>query len=153
MLWQYEAIAQFAKADPPSFYSKGYEAYLQEAVKYFNIRSRVATNPKEITELTVEDDRTIRIVFNSQDRLNVSQVSRSLRVFSMYLIDETHELNFSDLVTGKRLFRMTASEIAGENAPKEDELNKEQLVALNDFKKLDVDEKLNAIYELLLERR
>ena len=71
----------------------------------------------------------------------------------MYLIDETHELNFSDLVTGKRLFRMTASEIAGENAPKEDELNKEQLVALNDFKKLDVDEKLNAIYELLLERR
>lgn len=153
MLWQYEAIAQFAKADPPSFYSKGYEAYLQEAVKYFNIRSRVATNPKEITELTVEDDRTIRIVFNSQDRLNVSQVSRSLRVFSMYLIDETHELNFSDLVTGKRLFRMTASEIAGENAPKEDELNKEQLVALNDFKKLDVGEKLNTIYELLLERR
>lgn len=61
--------------------------------------------------------------------------------------------NFSDLVTGKRLFRMTVSEIAGENVSKEDELNKEQLVALNDFKKLDVDEKLNAIYELLLERR
>ncbi len=48
---------------------------------------------------------------------------------------------------------MTVSEIAGENVSKEDELNKEQLVALNDFKKLDVDEKLNAIYELLLERR
>lgn len=153
MLWQYEAIAQFAKADPPSFYTKGYEAYLQEAVKYFNIRSRVATNPKEITELKVEDDRTIRIVLKSQDRLNVTQVSRSLRVFSMYLINETHELNFSDLVSGKRLFRMTATEIAGENDPKESGLNEEQLISLNDFKKLDVDKKLNAIYGLLLERR
>lgn len=153
MRWQYEVIAQFAKADPPSFYTKGYEAYLKEAVKYFNIRSRIATNPKEITELKVEDDRTIRIVFISQDRLNISQVSRSLRVFSMYLIDETHELNFADLVSGKRLFRMTASEVASEDDPKVCKLNEEQLVSLNDFKKLGVDEKLNEIYGLLLERQ
>ena len=32
----------------------------------------------------------------------------------MYLIDETHPLNFSDLVSGKRLFRMTASEFASD---------------------------------------
>lgn len=110
----YEAIAQFAKADAPSFFTPGYEAYLNEAKDFFNMRSRVATNPKEITELQIVDDRTIRIIFRSHDKLNISQISRSLRVFSMYLIDETHPLNFSDLVSGKRLFRMTASEFASD---------------------------------------
>lgn len=110
----YEAIAQFAKANAPSFNTPGYESYLYEAKDYFNMKSRVATNPKEITELTVIDDRTIRIIFRSQEVLNISQISRSLRVFSMYLIDETHPLNFSGLVSGKRLFRMTASEFAND---------------------------------------
>lgn len=111
----YEAIAQFAKANAPSFNTPGYESYLYEAKDYFNMKSRVATNPKEITELTVIDDRTIRIIFRSQEVLNISQISRSLRVFSMYLIDETHPLNFSGLVSGKRLFRMTASEFANDS--------------------------------------
>ena len=34
----------------------------------------------------------------------------------MYLIDETHPLNFSSLISGKRLFRMHASEFASEEA-------------------------------------
>lgn len=152
-MWQYKAVAQFAKADAPSFYTKGYETYLKEAVKYFNIRSRVATNPKEITELKVEDDRTISIVFKSQDRLNISQISRSLRVFSMYLIDETHEINFANLVSGKRLFRMTATEISGENNSEEREVVNCEKVSLDDFKDLEIGKKLDVIYELLLERR
>lgn len=108
----YEVIAQFAKAGAPSFYTPGYEEYLSEAKDYFNIRSRVATNPKEITELGIVDDRTIRIVFRSHDRLRLEQISRSLRLFSRYLIDEAHPLNFANLISGKRLFRMHASEFA-----------------------------------------
>ena len=108
----YEVIAQFAKAGAPSFYTQGYEEYLNEAKDHFNVRSRVATNPKEITELEIVDDRTIRIVFRSNAELNIAQTSRSLRVFSMYLIDREHPLNFSDLVSGKRLFRMEAAEIS-----------------------------------------
>lgn len=106
----YEVIAQFAKANAPTFRTSGFEPYLMEAKDYFNMKSRVATNPKEITELTVIDDQTLRIIFRSQEILNISQVSRSLRVFSMYLVDESHPLNFGDLVSGKRLFRMSASE-------------------------------------------
>ena len=102
----YEVIAQFAKADAPSFKTPGYEEYLSEARDYFNIKSRVATNPKEITELHVIDEKTVRIILRSHDQLKISQVSRSLRVFSMYLIDESHPLNFSELVSGKRLFKM-----------------------------------------------
>ena len=112
----YEVIAQFAKAGAPSFYTPGYEGYLSEAKDYFNIRSRVATNPKEITELGIIDDKTIRIIFRSHDKLRLEQISRSLRVFSMYLIDETHPLNFSSLISGKRLFRMHASEFASDEA-------------------------------------
>lgn len=152
-MWKYKAIVQFAKANAPSFYTKGYEEYLKEAADYFNTRSRVATNPKEITKLKVEDERTISIVFKSRDRLNISQVSRSLRVFSMYLIDERHELNFSDLVSGKRLFRMTATEIAVEDNYKERKSDEARVVSLDDFEKLDIDGKLNAIYALLMGRR
>lgn len=110
----YEVIAQFAKAGAPSFRTSGYEGYLMEARDYFNIKSRVATNPKEITDLNIIDDETIRIIFRSQAELNIPQVSRSLRLFSMYLIDEEHPLNFSELVTGKRLFRMQAAELGSE---------------------------------------
>ena len=92
-------------------------------------------------------------MFKSRDRLNISQVSRSLRVFSMYLIDERHELNFSDLVSGKRLFRMTATEIAVEDNYKERKSDEAQVVSLDDFEKLDIDGKLNAIYALLMGRR
>lgn len=111
----YEVVAQFAKAGAPSFYTKGYESYLQEAKDYFNIKSRVATNPKEITELSIVDKDTIRLIFRSQDTLNLNQASRSLRLFSMYLISEEHPLNFSHLVTGKRLFRMQVTEIISDD--------------------------------------
>ncbi len=68
----YEVIAQFAKAEAQSFYTEGYEELLAEAKDYFNIRSRVATNPKEITELNIADEKTIRIIFRSQEELNLS---------------------------------------------------------------------------------
>lgn len=112
----YSVIAQFAKAGAPSFYTEGFEKYLSEAKDYFNTRSRLATNPKEIISLITVDEKTIRIIFRSHNKLKLEQVSRSLRVFSMYLIDETHPLNFSSLVSGKRLFRMKASELASGEA-------------------------------------
>ena len=89
----YEIIAQFAKANAPSFYEEGFEDYLTNAKDYFNIHSRLANNPKEIIELKIVDNNTIRIILKSQAELNLAQVSRSLRLFSMYLIDESHPLN------------------------------------------------------------
>nr|DAW02810.1 MAG TPA: hypothetical protein [Caudoviricetes sp.] len=141
----YEVIAQFAKADAPSFKTPGYEGYLSEARDYFNMRSRVATNPKEITELHVIDEKTVRIILRSQDQLKISQVSRSLRVFSMYLIDESHPLNFSELVSGKRLFKMSASEFGsgddsdlvideGENSEDDLQVLKTMISLLDDAK-------------------
>lgn len=143
----YEVIAQFAKADAPSFKTPGYEAYLSEARDYFNMKSRVATNPKEITELNVIDEKTIRIILRSQDQLQVSQVSRSLRVFSMYLIDESHPLNFGELVSGKRLFRMSASEFVSSTntdlASDEIEKNEDDLKILKSIILLLDDAKVN----------
>lgn len=109
MPYYYQVIAQFARANPPSFYTEGYEKFLLEAKEHFNTKSRLAANPKEIIELSIIDSETIRIIFSSLDELQISQISRSLRVFSMYLIDEQHPINFSNLITSKRLFRMSAS--------------------------------------------
>lgn len=107
----YRVQACFAKAGAPSFRSKGYNKYLEEAREYFNMKSCLATNPKEILRLTIVDDETIEIILKSERELKLTQASRSLRVFSMYLIDRSHQpVNFGELVTGKRLFRTQASE-------------------------------------------
>ena len=47
----------------------------------------------------------------------------------MYLIDETHPLNFSDLVSGKRLFRMTASEFANDSEENTDLADADELTS------------------------
>lgn len=143
----YELIVQFAKADAPSFKTPGYEEYLSEARDYFNMKSRVATNPKEITELHVIDDKTVRAILRSKDQLKISQVSRSLRVFSMYLIDESHPLNFSELVSGKRLFKMSASEFGSDAdsdlVPDEGENSEDDLLVLKTMISLLDDAKVN----------
>lgn len=150
-MFYYEVIAQFAKADAPSFKTEGYEALLLEAKDYFNVKSRVASNPKKMTELNIVDDETIRIVFSSNDSLNIAQASRSLRVFIMYLLDETHPLNFSDLVCGKRLFRMSATECITSIGNKTNEKREKKVLDLDEFEKLDMESKLTQIYKALLE--
>lgn len=107
----YEVLAQFAKAGAPSFQTKGFISLLDEAKTHFNTRSLVAANPKNITDIEIVDSLTIRISLWSQNELAPQQISRSLRVFSMYLIDEKHPLNFGNYVSGKRLFKMQAKQI------------------------------------------
>lgn len=150
-MFYYEVIAQFAKADAPSFETEGYEALLLDAKDYFNVKSRVASNPKEITELQIVDDETIRIVFCSNESINIAQASRSLRVFIMYLLDETHPVNFSDLVCGKRLFRMLATECVTNTGKKMNEKITKKILDLDEFEKLDMESKLIQIYKVLLE--
>lgn len=90
------------------------------------------------------------MLLNKNDKcfLEVSQVSRSLRVFSMYLIDESHPLNFAELVSGKRLFRMSASEFGSSTntdfAPGEIENNDDDLKILKSIILLLDDAKVNS---------
>jgi|GEM_PF-2898795 len=107
----YQVIAMTAKADAPSLKEGKYEQLIREAADYFNSRSRAATNPKEILEAKVLDSKSLRIVFASRDTLNLAQASRSLRLFSMYLIDTSRPVNLSAYVAGKRLFRMEPREL------------------------------------------
>lgn len=109
MKYYYEVLAQPARADSPSFLSEGIPDLLQEGKEHFNKRSLLAANPKQITEIKIIDDLTVKITFWSESALNVGQVSRSLRVLSIFLIDRTRELNLSSMVLGSRLFKMTAS--------------------------------------------
>ena len=147
MKYEYDVTAQFAKPNAPSFYTRGYRELLEQAKDYFNARSCLATNEKKILRLTIVDDKTLNIVFISDNKINPSQVSRSLRVFIMYLIDETHKVNFSKLVTAKRLFKTKATEsIYAESDEREAD---NEIMSLEHFRTLDVDAKLEAIYELL----
>lgn len=125
---KYQVYASFAKAGAPPFSTQGYKTYLHQAKDYFNMRSRTATNAKEIVDLSIIDDETISITFTSQEDLNITQVSRSLRVFSMYLIDKSHQPNFSNLITGKRLFRMQASELSESNTKNVQEFSESDLL-------------------------
>lgn len=126
MKFYYDVMAQFAKANAPSFKEEGYWELIEAAWKHFNTRSVVAANPKEITNIEMIDDYTLKISFWSTNELDLQQATRSLRVFSMYLIDEKHEVNFANLISGKRLFKMQAS--IGLYTKKEQELEARKLL-------------------------
>lgn len=135
MKYYYYVLAQAAKADAPSFYTEGYKELLEKGKDHFNKRSLLAANPKQITSIEVIDELTIKISFWSTDKLKTSQVARSLRVLSMYLIDKNNSPNFSSMVLGSRLFKMTAYE------------DKENITDLSIADKKNMDEHLIQGYE------
>lgn len=105
---KYVIYAQFAKAKAPTFETEGFKELLNEAKDNFNVSSLLSSNKKEITKLEFIDNKTFKIKLSSQNELNLNQVSRSLRLFTTFLIDDTKQMNFKHLITGKRLFYMKA---------------------------------------------
>lgn len=110
MTYFYKVYAKFAKAGAPSLYTKGYKELFEDAKKHFNSRALVSTNPREIKELNILNEKTFEIIFESKSKLNINHISRSLRPFTSYLIDEKKSFNLRHLISGRRLFRMIGEE-------------------------------------------
>ena len=153
MSYSYLITAQFVKAGVK------FDAAVQEAVRdsyqNYNARSLLARNPKEIREYTFSEDlSTLKIVLQSDEKLPVP--SRALRLFSVYLTNETF-IGDGGYLAGKQLFKMSSVEIGGENEEivevEPETINGVELLRqVNDrAAKLILGNDLQKIYDFLLE--
>lgn len=124
-MYKYQVTAKPAKKNGGSFNAPGIPELLERGKIYFNQNSLTASNSKQIQKIEIQDDSTIVIFFWSEKKLQRSQASRSLRIFSSYLRDEDQKPNLSGMVSGSTLFKMFVREINEENNTKILEKNKE----------------------------
>lgn len=104
-MYKYRIDMQFAHPNAPQFTEL--KNIMEEAIKYFNTKSLIARNPKQIEQSEISPDgETFSIVLKSKAELPVP--AKSLRLLTVYLIDETRTNNLSYLIYGKQLFKMHA---------------------------------------------
>jgi hypothetical protein len=109
----YKIIAQHVK--PGVLFEDEYQNLISSTVvPYFNARSLLAKNPKQIINFEFSEDKTtLTIELESQEVLPMP--SKALRLFSTYLVSETF-VGDGNYLAGKQLFKM-ASEEYEEDSP------------------------------------
>lgn len=107
MKHRYLVIIQFAKAGVK--FDEQVQRAIDESVANYNARSLFARNPKQILEYEFSKNlSTMKVILQSDKRLPVP--ARALRLFSVYLLNETFVGN-GGYLTGKQLFKMSSTEI------------------------------------------
>lgn len=124
MKYSYSIAIQFAKpSDTPDFYS--IENLIQDALGYYNRKSLMAANPKEVIGYTIIDAHTLNLILKSENKLTEAYASKALRLFTIYLLNH----GLSDYLYNQRLFK-TSCELLNESpspSPEEESSKKEVL--------------------------
>lgn len=110
-MFYYSIVIQFAKSDAPAFTDPLVAELIKKGIAVYNAKSLMAANPKQIIKNKIIDEITMEVILESTTELQESMASKALRVFSSYLIDENTENNLSELITGKRLFKMLPTKL------------------------------------------
>lgn len=103
----YSIIVQFASHDAPEFTQ--INDLIQDSVDYYNQKSRIATNPKQIIAQKIIDSHTIELILESKAELPYP--GKALQTFSRYLVDPNINGTLKEYIYGKQLFKMTSKEI------------------------------------------
>ena len=123
----YKINMQFADPNAPDF-DDATMTVIDRAVSYYNERSLMARNPKQITKTAVADKRTLEIILESDSELPYP--GKALRIFSLFLIDPEIDGAFSQFVYGKNLLKMTSEEIVEEAETKPATVDSEEINAM-----------------------
>lgn len=107
---EYRIAIQFAAAEAPSF--PEIMPVIERGVEYYNSKSLVARNPKQIKSWKIlEDGRSLEVVLRSNAELPFP--GKALRLLSEYLIHpDTGGLGH--LIVGRQLFRMATQPVVDE---------------------------------------
>ena len=161
-MFYYSIIVQFARANAPSFNDPKVKQLIEDAVNYYNSKSLLAANRKQIVGKKILDDLNLEIILESTAELQTTTASKALRVFSMYLIDDNTPNNLKHLITGKRLLKTLPSRIENyspdNNIPTKDFNNTEtteEEILLEGISKIELDEveMIHKFTELLQQSR
>ena len=123
----YKISIQFADPSAPDF-DDATMTVINRAISYYNEKSRMARNPKQITKTMVIDKRTLEIILESDSELPYP--GKALRLFSLFLIDSEIDGAFSRFVYGKNLLKMISEEISEESETKPAAVESEEINAM-----------------------
>ena len=142
-MFRYSILIQFARADAPPIAQ--HMAVIHQAVEYYNQRSRMALNPKEIVSCELKDAGTLEVILESTNQLQEATASKALRLFSQYLVSDTTPDNLGRFVSNRRLFKMSSSFLCSDPGT----ASAGQVTKAQSFSSLSTDEKLERIYTIL----
>lgn len=111
----YRISIQFADPAAPDF-DESIMSVLERAVTHYNIKSRIAKNPKQIIKKQLIDSRTFELILQSESKLPLP--SKALRLFSAYLVDPSTDGALNQYIYGKQLFKMSSEQISEESENK-----------------------------------
>lgn len=105
MSYYYEIKIQFV--DPNADFSdpSTMEA-IASAVTYYNQKSMIATNPKNIESFKLHDNSTLILILQSKTELPYP--GKALQTFSRFLIDPENEFSMQRFIRGNSIFKMSS---------------------------------------------
>jgi hypothetical protein len=143
-MYNYKMNAQFVNGT--SLFDENAKAEVKKAIENYNSKSLIAKNPKQIVDYSYSNDGvTLQIELESEAELPMP--TKSLRILSTYLSECLDKSYLSP--NGKQLFKMSVVNDQGDN--KERISNIDDVLSVEEFKKLSVEDKLVEIYKLLLQ--
>ena len=146
-MFHYSILIQFARSDAPPIAQ--HMAVIRHGVEYYNQRSRMALNPKQIISCELKDARTLEVVLESANRLQEATASKALRLLSQYLTSDTTPDNLSLFVSNRRLFKMSSSFLCADSDTDTRIAPISRVKEKHIFSLLSTDEKLECIFTML----
>lgn len=122
----YSIKVQFADPNGPEF--PQINEVIQKAIKFYNQRSLIASNPKSIISHHILDPYTLELVLESESELPYP--GKALQTFSRYLVDPDTEGSLNQYIYSKQLFKMSCEEISEQTTVKSDEISNKDLAAM-----------------------
>jgi hypothetical protein len=142
---KYAIQAQFVNGK--SFFDEIAKVEVEKAIQNYNAKSLLAKNPKQIVDYRFSNDgMTLLIELESQAELPMP--TKALKMISTYLSKCLDKSYLSP--NGKQLFKMSVED---DQDDCQDQINNiEDVLSVEEFKELAVEDQLVEIYKLLLQR-
>lgn len=144
-MYSYKMNAQFVNGT--SLFDESVKEEVKKAIENYNSKSLIAKNPKKIVDYSYSDDR-VTLLIELESEAELPMPTKALRILSTYLAECLDKSYLSP--NGKQLFKMSV--VNDQDDSREPIITIDEVLSVEDFKELSVEDKLVEIYKLLLQR-
>ena len=143
-MYSYKMNAQFVNGT--SLFDESVRDKVKKAIENYNSKSLIAKNPKQIVDYSYSNDG-VTLIIELESEAELPMPTKALRILSTYLSECLDKSYLSP--NGKQLFKMS---VVFDEDDRKDRIVVDEIMSLEEFKMLSVDDKLVEIYKLLVQR-
>lgn len=144
-MYNYKMNAQFVNGT--SIFDENVKAKVKSAIDNYNSKSLIAKNPKQIIDYRYSKDG-VTLIIELESEAELPMPTKALRILSTYLSECLDKSYLSP--NGKQLFKMSV--VTDQDEIKEPIINTDDVLSVEEFKELSVEDKLVEIYKILLQK-